>query len=68
MTQNKKCKGLDFGLSLLSITLFSSVFAHAQSISFQDAEQQLIKSSYSSQAYNKLEQAAKLEAEAAKGT
>lgn len=67
MTQNKKSKCLYFRLSLLSIMLFSSVFAHAQSISFQDAEQQLIKSSYSSQAYNKLEQAAKLEAEAAKG-
>ena len=67
MTQNKNSKGFNFKLSLLSITLLSSSFAQAQSISFQQAEQQLLQSSYSSQAYKNLEQAAQLEAEAAKG-
>lgn len=67
MTQNKNSKGFYFKLSLLSITLLSSSLVQAQSISFQQAEQQLLQSSYSSQAYNNLEQAAQLEAEAAKG-
>ena len=67
MTQNKNSKGFNFKLSLLSITLLSSSLVQAQSISFQQAEQQLLQSSYSSQAYNNLEQAAQLEAEAAKG-
>ncbi|WP_336020069.1 TolC family protein, partial [Acinetobacter lwoffii] len=40
---------------------------HAQSISFHDAERQLLQNSYSSQAYQRLEQASKLEAEAVKG-
>ena len=42
-------------------------FAYAQSISFKDAEQQLLQRSYSSQAFQSLEQASKLEAEAVKG-
>ncbi|MBU3848206.1 MAG: TolC family protein [Candidatus Acinetobacter avistercoris] len=67
MTQNKNSKKYNFQLTLLSITLLSSIFAQAQSLSFQDAERQLLQSSYSSQAYNNLEQAAKLEAEASKG-
>lgn len=67
MTQNKNSKKYNFQLTLLSITLLSSMFAQAQSLSFQDAERQLLQSSYSSQAYNNLEQAAKLEAEASKG-
>ncbi|MQW91749.1 TolC family protein [Acinetobacter wanghuae] len=67
MTQNKNSKGFNFKLSVLSITLLSSSLVQAQSISFQQAEQQLLQSSYSSQAYNNLEQAAQLEAEAAKG-
>ncbi len=40
---------------------------YAQTLSFQDAEKQLLQSSYSSQAYQSLEQASKLEAEAVKG-
>ncbi len=67
MTQNKNSKGFNFKLSVLSITLLSSSLVQAQSISFQQAEQQLLQSSYSSQAYKNLEQAAQLEAEAAKG-
>ncbi|WP_180028714.1 TolC family protein [Acinetobacter sp. YH16032] len=55
-----------FGLSILTAMMLNIIQSHAQSISFQDAERQLLQSSYSSQAFNQLEHAAKLEAEAVK--
>ncbi|WP_442855633.1 TolC family protein [Acinetobacter sp. NCu2D-2] len=45
----------------------TNALCHAQSLSFQEAETQLLQSSYSSQAFNSLQQAAALEAEAVKG-
>lgn len=53
-------------MTVLASMMYGS-FAYAQSISFKDAEQQLLQRSYSSQAFQSLEQASKLEAEAVKG-
>ena len=64
MKKNKQC--VCWGLSVLASMMYGS-FAYAQSISFKDAEQQLLQRSYSSQAFQSLEQASKLEAEAVKG-
>lgn len=64
MKKNKQC--VCWGLTVLASMMYSS-FAYAQSISFKDAEQQLLQRSYSSQAFQSLEQASKLEAEAVKG-
>lgn len=64
MKKNKQC--VCWGLTVLASMMYGS-FAHAQSISFKDAEQQLLQRSYSSQAFQSLEQASKLEAEAVKG-
>jgi len=64
MKKNKQC--FCWGLTVLASMMYGS-FAYAQSISFQDAEQQLLQHSYSSQAFQSLEQASKLEAEAVKG-
>ena len=64
MKKNKQC--FCWGLTVLASMMYGS-FAYAQSISFQDAEQQLLQRSYSSQAFQSLEQASKLEAEAVKG-
>lgn len=64
MKKNKQC--LCWGLTVLASMMYGS-FAYAQSISFKDAEQQLLQRSYSSQAFQILEQASKLEAEAVKG-
>lgn len=64
MKKNKRC--ICWGLTVLASMMYGS-FAYAQSISFQDAEQQLLQRSYSSQAFQSLEQASKLEAEAVKG-
>ena len=66
MNLKKNKRQLVWGLNLLASTMYGS-FTHAQSISFQDAERQLLQNSYSSQAYQSLEQASKLEAEAVKG-
>ena len=66
MNLKKNKRQLVWGLNLLASMMYGS-FAHAQSISFQDAERQLLQNSYSSQAYQSLEQASKLEAEAVKG-
>ncbi|WP_168406342.1 TolC family protein [Acinetobacter indicus] len=64
MKKNKQC--VCWGLTVLASMMYGS-FAYAQSISFQNAEQQLLQRSYSSQAFQSLEQASKLEAEAVKG-
>ncbi len=64
MKKNKQC--VCWGLTVLASMMYGS-FAYAQSISFQDAERQLLQRSYSSQAFQSLEQASKLEAEAVKG-
>ena len=64
MKKNKQC--VCWGLTVLASMMYGN-FAYAQSISFQDAEQQLLQRSYSSQAFQSLEQASKLEAEAVKG-
>ncbi len=64
MKKNKRC--ICWGLTVLASMMYGS-FAYAQSISFQDAERQLLQRSYSSQAFQSLEQASKLEAEAVKG-
>lgn len=64
MKKNKQC--VCWGLTVLASMMYGS-FAYAQSISFKDAEQQLLERSYSSQAFQSLEQASKLEAEAVKG-
>lgn len=64
MKKNKQC--VCWGLTVLASMMYGS-FAYAQSISFQDAEQQLLQRSYSRQAFQSLEQASKLEAEAVKG-
>ncbi|WP_312317667.1 TolC family protein [Acinetobacter variabilis] len=64
MKKNKQC--VCWGLTVLASMMYGS-FAYAQSISFKDAEQQLLQRSYSSQAFKSLEQASKLEAEAVKG-
>ncbi|WP_312308472.1 TolC family protein [Acinetobacter variabilis] len=64
MKKNKQC--VCWGLTVLASMVYGS-FAYAQSISFQDAEQQLLQRFYSSQAFQSLEQASKLEAEAVKG-
>ncbi|WP_180179071.1 TolC family protein [Acinetobacter sp. YH12041] len=64
MKKNKQC--VCWGLTVLASMMYGS-FAYAQTISFQDAEQQLLQRSYSSQAFQSLEQASKLEAEAVKG-
>ncbi|WPC34061.1 TolC family protein [Acinetobacter sp. YWS30-1] len=64
MKKNKQC--VCWGLTVLASMMYGS-FAYAQSISFKDAEQQLLQRSYSSQAFQSLEQASKLEAEAVKG-
>jgi len=66
MNLKKNKRQFVWGLNLLASMMYGS-FAHAQSISFQDAERQLLQNSYSSQAYQSLEQASKLEAEAVKG-
>ena len=63
---NYKSK-LFLGCGLLSGLWLNSQSLYAQTLSFQDAEKQLLQSSYSSQAYQSLEQASKLEAEAVKG-
>lgn len=67
MNLKKNKHRLVFALSILTSMMLSVSQSHAQSISFQDAERQLLQSSYSSQAFNSLEQAAKLEAEAVQG-
>ena len=59
MNLKKNKRQLVWGLNLLASMMYGS-FAHAQSISFQDAERQLLQNSYSSQAYQSLEQASKL--------
>lgn len=64
MKKNKQC--VYWGLTVLASMMYGS-FTYAQSISFKDAEQQLLQRSYSSQAFQSLEQASKLEAEAIKG-
>lgn len=64
MKKNKQC--VCWGLTVLASMMYGS-FTYAQSISFKDAEQQLLQRSYSSQAFQSLEQASKLEAEAIKG-
>ncbi|MEK5770227.1 TolC family protein [Acinetobacter variabilis] len=64
MKKNKQC--VCWGLTVLASMMYGS-FAYAQSISFKDAAQQLLQRSYSSQAFQSLEQASKLEAEAVKG-
>lgn len=64
MKKNNQC--VCWGLTVLASMMYGS-FAYAQSISFKDAEQQLLQRSYSSQAFQSLEQASKLEAEAIKG-
>ncbi|WP_312087502.1 TolC family protein [Acinetobacter variabilis] len=64
MKKNKQC--VCWGVTVLASMMYGS-FAYAQSISFQDAEQKLLQRSYSSQAFQSLEQASKLEAEAVKG-
>lgn len=64
MKKNKQC--VCWGLTVLASMMYGS-FAYAQSISFKDAEQQLLQRSYSSQAFQSLGQASKLEAEAVKG-
>ena len=66
MNLKKNKRQLVWGLNLLASMMYGS-FTYAQSISFQDAERQLLQNSYSSQAYQSLEQASKLEAEAVKG-
>src|SRR5699024_12047071 len=63
---NYKSK-LFLGCRLLSGLWLNSQGLYAQTLSFQDAEKQLLQSSYSSQAYQSLEQASKLEAEAVTG-
>ena len=64
----KKKKRPEFGkLTTLTSLLLIAGLSHAESLSFQQAEQQLLQSSYSSQAAANLQQAAKLEAEAVKG-
>lgn len=63
MKKNKQC--VCWGLTVLASMMYGS-FAYAQSISFKDAAQQLLQRSYSSQAFQSLEQASKLEAEAVK--
>lgn len=55
-----------WGFSVLAFMMYGS-FSYAQNISFQDAERQLLQRSYSGQAFQSLEQASKLEAEAIKG-
>ncbi|WP_347454814.1 TolC family protein [Acinetobacter thermotolerans] len=55
-----------WGLTVLASMMYGTL-THAQSISFHDAERQLLQRSYSNQAFQSLEQAAKLEAEAVKG-
>ncbi len=64
MKKNKRC--VYWGLSVLASMMYGG-FAYAQTMSFQDAERQLLQRSYTSQAFQNLEQAAKLEAEAVKG-
>jgi outer membrane protein TolC len=64
----KKKKRPEFGkLTTLTSLLLIAGLSHAENLSFQQAEQQLLQSSYSSQAAANLQQAAKLEAEAVKG-
>ncbi|MFV5404203.1 MULTISPECIES: TolC family protein [unclassified Acinetobacter] len=58
---------LFLGCGLFSGLLCTSLNLYAQALSFQEAEKQLLQSSYSSQAYQSLEQASQLEAEASKG-
>ena len=53
--------------TLISTALIYSTLASAQSISYGQAEQSISTDSYSTQANQALQQAAKLEAEAAKG-
>lgn len=55
-----------WGLTVLASIMYSTL-THAQSISFQDAERLLLQRSYSNQAFQNLEQASRLEAEAVKG-
>ncbi|NNG83166.1 TolC family protein [Acinetobacter sp. ANC 5378] len=54
-------------ISLLSSAAFYATTTLAQSISYAQAEQSVLKDSYSTQANQALQQAAKLEAEAVKG-
>ena len=64
MKKNKRC--VYWGLSVLASMMYGG-FTYAQTMSFQDAERQLLQRSYTSQAFQNLEQAANLEAEAVKG-
>ena len=54
-------------IALMSSAAFYATTTLAQSISYAQAEQSVLKDSYSTQANQALQQAAKLEAEAAKG-
>lgn len=52
--------------TLLTAMIFCSNTSYAQTISFQDAEKQLIQNSYNTQAFQNLTEASKLSAEAVK--
>ncbi|CAB1215374.1 TolC family protein [Acinetobacter bouvetii] len=68
---NKKVNGAQngtiFNVSILFSSILFSSTCFAQSISFQQAEQNILKNSYSTQASQALQQASKLEAESVKG-
>ncbi len=68
---NKKAKIPRFGarlaVSMLFTPLLLSAACHAQSISFQQAEQSVLQDSYTTKANQALQQASQLEAEAVKG-
>jgi len=53
MNLKKNKRQLVWGLNLLASMMYGS-FTYAQSISFHDAERQLLQNSYSSQAYQSL--------------
>jgi outer membrane protein TolC len=67
MNMNNYKSQLLLGCSLFSGLLCSSLNVSAQTLSFQDAERQLLQNSYTTQASQNLERAATLEAEAVKG-
>ena len=67
MTPMKQKDHYSLALSILGLSVFTSSLTQAAELSFVQAEQHLLQNSYSSQAFQKLEQASQLEAEAAKG-
>lgn len=67
MKIKKKNWHLNQTCGLFLFAWMSSNGVYAQALSLQDAEKQLLQESYSSQAYQQLERAAKLEDEAIKG-